>query len=187
LQNSIEPSWYLSESFRESDLPDGLSGWLLDAGSLTSKLVASCGSRFNVRPVSQQWGRPLRSERELLGIPRSEVALTRQVVLLCGDTPWVFARTLIPASSFRGKARRLAYLKSKPLGAVLFSDPHTVRKTMEIAHFNKDHLLHQYANLYSKHNSGIIDEDLWGRRTLFQFAGRPLLVNEIFLPDIPKD
>ena len=183
MQYSIEPSWYLSDSFRETDLPAGLSGWLLDAGSLTSKLVACCGSQFNVRPVSQQWGRPLRSEQALLGIRRTEVAFTRQVLLLCGDTPWVFARTLIPASSFRGRAKRLAYLKSKPLGAVLFSDPHTVRKTMEIAHFNKNHLLHQYAS----HHAGEIDEDLWGRRTLFQFAGSPLLVNEIFLPDIPQD
>ena len=183
MHHSIEPNWYLSESFRESDLPEGLSDWLLDAGSLTTKLVASCGSHFNVRPVSQQWERPLKSEQVLLGIRRKEVALTRQVVLICGDTPWVFARTLIPASSFRGRAKRLAYLKSKPLGAVLFSDPHTVRKTMEIAHFNQRHLLHQYAN----HHAGKIDEDLWGRRTLFQFAGQPLLVNEIFLPGIPKD
>jgi len=183
LHHSIEPNWYLSESFRESDLPEGLSGWLLDTGSLTTKLVASCGSHFNVRPVSQQWERPLKSEQVLLGIRRKEVALTRQVVLFCDDTPWVFARTLIPASSFRGRAKRLAYLKSKPLGAVLFSDPHTVRKTMEIAHFNQRHLLHQYAN----HHAGKIDEDLWGRRTLFQFAGSPLLVNEIFLPEITKD
>ena len=27
-------------------------------------------------------------------------------------------------------------------------------------------------------------DDLWGRRTLFRYAGKPLLVNEIFLPAI---
>jgi chorismate--pyruvate lyase len=181
--HSIEPSWYLSESFRDSDLPEALSGWLLDAGSLTSKLVACCGDDFKVRPVSQRWERPLMSEQVLLGIRKTEVALTRQVLLLCGDVPWVFARTLIPASSFRGRAKRLAYLKSRPLGAVLFSDPHTQRKTMEIACFNRHHLLHQYANSHA----GTTEAELWGRRTLFQFAGRPLLVNEIFLPGIPKN
>ena len=183
LNYSIEPDWYIADSFRQSELPVGLTDWLLDTGSLTTKLVGSCSGNFNVKPVSQQWERPLRSEQELLGIRKTEVALTRQVLLLCNDEPWVFARTLIPASSFRGRAKRLAYLKSKPLGAVLFSDPLTLRKTMEIARFNKGHLLHQYADSYA----GEIDEDLWGRRTLFQFAGRPLLVNEIFLPDIPKD
>jgi chorismate--pyruvate lyase len=184
LQNSIEPKWYLSDSWRESDLPVGLIGWLLDGGSLTSKLIDCCSTGiFKVRLISQGWTRPLRSERELLGIPRDEVALTRQVQLLCGDVPWVFARTLIPASSFKGKARRLAYLKSKPLGAVLFSDPYTVRKTMEIAHFSKGHLLYQYA----AHHSGLIADDLWGRRTLFNYARKPLLVNEIFLPGIPQD
>ena len=181
LKHSIEPAWYLSESFRETDLPEGLADWLLDTGSLTTKLTASCNNVFNVRPVSQYWARPLKSEQALLGMRREEVALTRQVLLLCGDVPWVFARTLIPASSFRGRARRLAYLKTKPLGAVLFSDPYTVRKTMEIAHFNRQHLLHQFVN----EHAGTLDEDLWGRRTLFQFAGQPLLVNEIFLPGIP--
>lgn len=180
---STEPAWYLSDSFRDVDLPSEMAGWLLDAGSLTSKLIAACDGEFSVLPVSQQWGRPLRSEQQLLGIRKQEVALTRQVLLLCNNSPWVFARTLIPASSFRGRARRLAYLKSKPLGAVLFSDPHTVRETMEIAHFHKQHLLHQYVNRYA----GAIAEELWGRRTLFYFAGQPLLVNEIFLPGIPAD
>ncbi len=179
---TTEPSWYLSESFRDSHLPEGLADWLLDTGSLTAKLVSSCSGHFSVRPVSQQWERPLRSERVLLGTAAKEVALTRQVLLLCDDKPWVFARTLIPASSFRGRAKRLAYLKSKPLGAVLFSDPYTQRKTMEIACLNKGHLLYQYARIHA----GVIDPDLWGRRTLFQYAGSPLLVNEIFLPDIPK-
>ena len=39
-----------------------------------------------------------------------EAAIVREVELLCGETPWVFARTLIPATSLRGPARRLAML-----------------------------------------------------------------------------
>jgi chorismate--pyruvate lyase len=112
-----------------------------------------------------------------------EVALIREVQLLCGDCPWVFARTLIPASSFRGKARRLARLRNKPLGALLFSDPTTVRENMQIARLCDNHLLHQHAS------AGLADKTkaLWGRRTLFYYAQQPLLVNEIFLPDIPAD
>ena len=173
----------MSDSWRQGDLPAGLLGWLLDSGSLTSKLVDCCtDGDFSVRLVSQGWTRPLRSERAMLGISKSEVALTRQVLLLCDDVPWVFARTLIPASSFRGKAKRLAYLKSKPLGAVLFSDPHTVRETMEIARLGKEHLLNQYANTHAD----MTETELWGRRTLFLYAQKPLLVNEIFLPGIPQ-
>jgi chorismate lyase len=35
-------------------------------------------------------------------------ALIREVHLLCDDRPWVFARTIIPISTLRGRERRLA-------------------------------------------------------------------------------
>ena len=98
----------------------GMEDWLLDRGSLTSRLVKASEGAFRVRVVHQGWGRPLYSESQLLNTRRAETALVREVELLGHDTPWVFARTLIPASSLRGSARRLANLGEKPLGAVLF-------------------------------------------------------------------
>lgn len=159
--------------------------WLSDTGSLTMRLVEAClPGRFSVEVVSQSWTRPLATETGLLGMRRGEVALTREVLLHCDGQPQVFARTLIPASSFTGKARRLAYLRSRPLGAVLFADPTTQRRTMQFARLTESHTLYQHACGDSSCKAAV----LWGRRTLFYYANQPLLVNEIFLknPDKPS-
>jgi chorismate--pyruvate lyase len=107
--------------------------------------------------------------------------LIREVELLCDETPWVFARTLIPATSLQRSVRRLTQLGERPLGAVLFSDPKVIRGETQYARLQQRHTLFQGA---CEHLTAA-PETLWGRRTLFTISARPLLVNEIFLPDIP--
>lgn len=109
--------------------------------------------------------------------------MVREVELLGDGTPWVFARTLVPVSSLRGSARRLATLGNKPLGAVLFSDPSMRRGQIQIARLLPRHPLFIAATESLEQKPA----ELWGRRTLFYLAGKPLLVNEIFLPNIPLD
>lgn len=112
---------------------------------------------------------------------RGMLTLVRDVELLCNETPWVFARTLIPISSLKGSARRLTQLGEKPLGAVLFSDPTVLRGATQIAQLLPGHPLFDTASNHVDEKP----EQLWGRRTLFYVEKRPLLVNEIFLPALP--
>ena len=181
LSANLEPSWEGWRSCRRSAIPAGLCDWLQDKGSLTARLVKASDGDFRGRGMHQGWGSALYSEGRLLGMRRGETALVREVELLGRDTPWVFARTLIPASSLRGGARRLANLGSKPLGAVLFSDPGMRRGSTQIARLLPRHPLYGAATVSLANKP----EELWGRRTLFYLAGKPLLVNEIFLPDLP--
>ena len=178
----IEPEWGDWRSHRLYDIPTGMPAWLRDTGSLTRRVIEACGAGcFRVRLLHQGWGAALNSERRLLKTRRGVVTLIREVELVCDDRPWVFARTLIPATSLQGAARRLAHLGEKPLGAVLFSEPHVVRGVTQIARLLPRHPLFAAACSH-------LDEwpaELWGRRTLFHLSGRPLLVNEIFLPGIP--
>lgn len=162
-------------------MPDRVYNWLKDESSLTRRVVEACSGDFRVRLLHQGWGNVLTSERRLLEMRQAESAMVREVELLCSETPWVFARTLIPATSLSGGARRLAYLGDKPLGAVLFADPRTRRKRIQIARILPRHPLFSAAadHLDDK------PEELWGRRTLFLFSAKPILVNEIFLPSIP--
>jgi chorismate--pyruvate lyase len=111
---------------------------------------------------------------------RGRHAMIREVELHCGARPWVFARTVIPAGSLRGGARRLAFLGEKPLGAVLFADPTTRRGRIELAKLTPGQPLFEAAIA----NLEMRPKQLWGRRTLFYYANQPLLVNEIFLPDL---
>ena len=111
-----EPAWKNLGTLH--GVPDAMVAWLGDPGSLTTRLVNACHPGcFSVEVIRQNWARPLATEKNLLGMRRGEVAFTREVLLHCDDAPQVFARTLIPASSFSGKARRLAHLRTKPLGA----------------------------------------------------------------------
>jgi chorismate--pyruvate lyase len=158
-----------------------LHRWLSDTGSLTARVISACPGQFRVRVLWQGWGRPLESERRALGLKRDGVALIREVELQCDDEAWVFARTVIPASSLQGEARRLTLLGSRPLGAVLFADPGTRRGRMEVARIDRRHALFQGACGHWQTRP----TELWGRRTLFCYRGKPLLVNEIFLPGIP--
>ncbi len=161
-------------------MPAHIHDWLVDPGSLTARLKRVCKESFRVRLVALGWGKALYSEGMLLGMRRGEIAVVREVELLIDEVPWVFARTVIPASSLRGPARRLTMLGTKPLGEVLFAEPHTARVVMEIAS------LHSRHNLFNKAVRSLDrqPEQLWGRRTLFNLAGSPLLVNELFLPTL---
>lgn len=132
--------------------------------------------------MGQAWGRALPSEARLLRARQGTRMFRREVRLKCDGHYWVFARTLIPVTSLAGGARRLAYLGSKPLGAVLFADPGTERLRIEVGRLQPGHVIFQHA----AERIEIPPDELWGRRTLFRYRGSPVLVNEIFLPGIPR-
>lgn len=176
----LEPTWLPFGRGRPIGVNDKAYVWLRDQGSLTQRVIDACQGRFRVRLQHQGWGVPLTSERRLLRMGRARHAMIREVELHCGVRPWVFARTIVPAGSLRGRARRLAFLGEKPLGAVLFADPTTRRGRIELARLTPGQPLFEaaIANLETR------PKQLWGRRTLFYYADQPLLVNEIFLPDV---
>ncbi|MCU7806773.1 MAG: chorismate lyase [Candidatus Thiodiazotropha sp. (ex Semelilucina semeliformis)] len=177
-----EPEWGEWRSQRLREIPSGVQTWLRDSGSLTRKVIQACShGHFRVRLLHQGWGRPLNSERKVMKTRRGVITLVREVELLCDEQPWVFARTLIPATSLQRSVRRLTQLGEKPLGAVLFSDPKVHRGVTQIARLQPKHPLFDAACIHIDDRP----EMLWARRTMFYLAGRPLLVNEIFLPDIP--
>ena len=162
-------------------LPPGLANWLFDRGSLTRRLRCICADRFRVRVLRQGWTRPGRDEARVLKLRMEAWAWIREVQLLCGDQPWVFARTLIPVLTLGGRGRRLTRLGTRPLGEVLFADPTIRRGPVEIARIGFDQRLHRraFADFIEPPDA------IWGRRSVFWIDGRPLLVCEIFLPALP--
>lgn len=177
------PRWFLPGQGRGDAPATGIRGWLQNAGSLTQRLRTACGGVFSVRVLRQGWSRVYPDEAGQLGVRPNRLALVREVELCCDGIAWVFARTLIPVSSLRGPARRLSLLGSRPLGAVLFADPSVMRGLTQYARLAPGHALYESAA------AGLVPapEFLWGRRTLFYLGGKPLLVNEIFLPGVLLD
>ena len=155
--------------------------WLLDQGSLTERLIAASGGEFSVRVLSQSLQRPSLSERRALSLPEHRLALVREVILSGAGVPWVFARSVIPLQTLTGRLRRLRHLDSRPLGALLFSDPTMSREPLQWAciDFDSQSLSPQVASL---------TQPAWGRRSVFKLSAKPLLVCEVFLPSfLPHD
>jgi len=175
-----EPRWVPQDRLRQAALPGVARSLLFDQGSLTRRVQLACGPGFRVRLRIERWERPLPSERRLLRMAPSQLAWVREVELLCGPHPWVYARTVIPATSLRRAVLQLVNLGERPLGAVLFARREARRGPVEMACLLPAHRLHGSASA----NLGGAADELWARRTLFHFAGKPLLVNEVFLPGL---
>lgn len=174
------PVWANSGRWLRTCLPVGLLPWLLDSGSLTDRLKAACPGCFRVHVLDEGWRRPRLDEARALGLPAATVAWVRQVQLLCDESPWVFARTVIPVTTLSGPQRRLAHLGNRPLGAFLFADPGMQRGPVELACIRRGQAM------YSEATSGLRKKapQIWGRRSVFRLSDKPLLVAEIFLPPL---
>lgn len=175
-----EPVWQSRSRISIRHIPAPLRDWLFFSGSLTQRLIDACDGQFAVSVVAQGRVRPLPNERRVLGMREAQTAFVRQVHLLCNGQPWVYARTIIPAQTLRGRHRRLTRLGGRSLGQVLFSDPGMSRDEMEVT------CLHPGQPLFELASRGLATppRGIWGRRSVFRLSGKPLLVSEFFLPDL---
>jgi chorismate--pyruvate lyase len=167
--------WYRRHQLFNQSVQPALLPWLFDASSLTARLIELCGKDFSVQLISQQWQKMNTDEISAMALKNTHAALVRQVYLCCAGTPLVYARTVIPASTVQGALRRYANMGNRPLGAMLFSDRTMRREPVQIAQLPEFYPAQQYANQ---------NEVVWGRRSVFRVAEKPLLVSEYFLPKL---
>ncbi len=153
--------------------------WLDDQGSLTRRLQSRC-PRFAVRRLKQRVERPVRDECTALGLERGRLALVREVLLECGDTPLVFAHSVAPLAGLHGPWTVLRRLGSRPLGAALFANPLIERHPLEYRRLDRRHPLYRAAAVHLARPP----RTLWARRSRFVLEEAPLLVTEVFLPEV---
>ena len=159
-------------------IPPTLMPWLFHSESLTKKLRQQC-KKFSVRVLKETWQRPRYDEAKFLKISPRESVLVREVQLICDDQVCVFARSIFPRESLRGKGYRLRSLQARPLIEVLAADKLLKRSNFEIACVP---VIEHYCELLN--NQENTDQFLWQRRSIFYFYNKPILVSELFLPAI---
>ncbi len=137
--------------------------------------MAASQNQFRVEILQHKIAVPRLSERRSLALKPRSAAIIREVLLWGREEPWVYARTIIPLTSLSGPLAHLKKPDSRPLGAMLFSNPTMQRGPMELGCLTPD-------NSILPNRLCDIDSPLWGRRSVFRVAGKPLLVSEIFLP-----
>ncbi len=178
------PLWITVDYAAILHMPSAMRDWLLDSASLTLRIKAYCQANqlgcFSVRLLSQGMGIPSNDEMQRLKLKSRRYALIREVALYCGDTPLIYARTVIPVTTLTGTQRRLGHLGNRPLGEFLFAQPELHRDVMEIAVVKAGH------QLFDSALSCIIQtpEQIWARRSVFRLGQKPLLVAEVFLPEV---
>ncbi|MGH8685214.1 MAG: chorismate--pyruvate lyase family protein [Nitrosospira sp.] len=155
-------------------------GWLQNRGSLTQLIQRRCCGDFRVKPVFQSLAKACRDELTVMNLRRNELAMVREVYLYCGNTPVVFAHSVVATKDLRGAWRGLGGLGSRSLGTMLFTNPVVRRTPLRFKKLNSAHPLFRRAcqNLQAK------PAGLWARRSLFSLRGQSILVTEVFLPSI---
>ncbi len=157
-----------------------LRRWLTDRGSLTARLEQHAGP-IRVRVLFQGLRRVNRDEAFLFASPDARV-LVREVLLLRGATPLVFAHTVLAPDGLRGVWRSIAGLGTRPLGAALFADPRIARYPLRQKRLPRMHPLYLRAAAQLRRPP----PPLWARRSIFAAGKSPILVSEVFLPAILK-
>lgn len=175
-----ESEWRNRHYFRRSSIAKEMRPWLFNDLSLTRRLMTGCPENFQVEVLRQRYAQIQKSEARLLDIPLCQYALLREVFLHCGRVRIVYARSVIPLKTLTGNQRRLAYLGERPLGSFLFSYPNMRRGQVQLASIQPGSLIYARATQFT---DTCIDQ-LWGRRSVFWLATKPLIVAEIFLPTI---
>jgi len=153
--------------------------WLRDRGSLTQRIQQRC-TRFAVHGVRSSLARIALDEAVLLGIAPPHLAWSREVFLYADGRPVVFAHSTCARQHLRGAWSAVGGLGNKPLGALLFAHPLVERKPLHYKALRGAHPLYRRAIAVLDNPPG----RLWARRSLFYLHGAPLLVTEVFLPEI---
>lgn len=166
-----------------------LHPWLHDHGSLTQRIQQRC-EKFSVSPVRSGLARIAYDEAALLGIAPHQLAYSREVFLYADGKPVVFAHSTCASAHLRGAWQAMRELGNRSLGSLLFTHPLVSRQPLHFKALRANHPLHVGPALTRQSSVGLkpdlqsAPDTLWARRSLFTLHGSPLLVTEVFLPEI---
>lgn len=158
----LRQSWVNLDHVALHAVPQIWQDWLSDAGSLTQLIANKTQSTVSVEVLNDHNQNLLKDEALLFDKPLNRCRI-REVYLCVNEVPVVFARSILPTSSSTGINRDVLQLGSKPLGEVLFKKgkaPILLRQITEVLGLG------------------------WGRRSLYQLRGHPILITEFFMPEL---
>lgn len=156
-----------------------LASWLSAGGSLTAH-IRRVGHDFRVSRLSQHCGLSLPEESATLSRQRGVVV--REVLLMEGNTPLVFAHSVVAQRDTCGAWRAVRGLGSRPLAELLFADRDVSRQPLQYRIVTAtDPLGRRILRALPQ-----LRFPLWARRSVFRKHGVPLLVTEVFLPAITE-
>lgn len=167
--------WTLADC--EQRVPRSLRPWLSEPGLLTARVRAACGPGTRLR-LLRLTPAPLEPELQLrMGI-RDRSCLLRDVEIGCHEARWVFARSVFPDSTV-SRHPWLRELGDTGLGEYLAQVGEVRREPLEYRELRPGHALFAAAA-----EDADIAGPLWARRAVYRLVDAPILVQEVFLPEL---
>ncbi len=157
-----------------------MRAWLEDSGSFMQRLAQHGIHDAKVSVLHEDWGIARPDEAVLLSLNPKETALIREVLIHSDQHCWMFARSVFPRTTLTGEQKAFEHLGNRPLGSLLFSDPTLKRSPFTITHLASDAPQHEQISRLLKKKL----PHLWCRRSTLWVHDKPLLLTEVFLPDL---
>lgn len=149
----------------QSDLQKKISSiafsWLSSKDSLTKKLRKFTHDHISHHLFYDDWGDAPDFAYAALNIAHDSKTWIRKMQWRMGKSIWLDCTVVIPAASITTETTALKNIGTNSIGDILFQDPTLKRSDFTFIKEGDDH---------------------WSRYSLFYFYGKPLLIDESFLP-----
>lgn len=165
--------------------PQAIIDWLTGPQILSAAL-GKVYTEVSLKLLSEGPESIMETEQEALSklAPVQADYFVRSVFLLGDKVPVIFARTVIPASTYAQYKENFTTLGNQFIGMrLLHNKENVVRSEFEYATINAQHPLYQKAAGFGNQTQ---EHTLWARRSLFWIEGLPLLITELFLSSLSR-
>ena len=151
--------------------------WLTRPGALTVGLRAL--GDFGLLVLAEYARTAPAEEARAMACAPTVPMWIREIVMSVDGVPAVVARSLTPLRDSHGVWQGMRRLRTRPLADMLYHDRSVSRSGFEVARLHPALALHGVAAARGDPSQG---PGLLARRSVFRRHGRPLMVEECFLP-----
>ena len=155
--------------------------WLCYTDSLTLLLAHTTQQQAQLLIAHEDDGFPQAEECLILQQPEDKIARIREGGWYHLGVLWISTRVVIPQPTLEAAGDLLRHLDQRSIGtALLFHNPKVIVGRLEFRPIVVQNATDPTLVSTTHHQS----DTLWARRRLFDIEGNPLLIQEIFLPEI---
>lgn len=172
------PAWLNAQEARAT-IPQKTWNLISHTGSLTEQLRETTNNDIQHKLLSANWGQATLSEQKMLNLSGAERTWIRRIEWHYQETLWVHARVVCPEATLRATGTILPGLGVQSLGEIIFKDPALQRGPFSFSSLTKESPL--YPDLTAAIDS---TKPVWARRSILYLKEHPILVTEIFTPDM---
>jgi len=156
-----------------------LGDWRTHTNSLTEKLHAAKGDT-ELELISQKWVLTSWWDTYLLGIKDGQV-FQREIIMKNHNTPYWYARTVIPYTSFHYEAVFFIRLENESIKNLIFGNDKVKRISLIDYPVNEKSIEYHWVKKYLPHVNGV----MWVRLAEYLYKNSAsFYITEVLLPDL---